>query len=93
MVRLTYQQSEFAKITFPIKITKILKVSTRHVSNTHSNSIDMLIKASIRTSIKTIAFLTIVLCPVQGVSAQHEGDVRDVVTIDELDPSGPFNKI
>lgn len=53
----------------------------------------MLIKASIRTSIKRIAFLTIVLCPVQGVSAQHEGDLRDVVTIDELDPSGPFNKI
>lgn len=74
-------------------ITKTLKVSTRHVSNTQPNSIDILTKASIRYPIKTIAFFTIVLRPVQGISAQHEGEVRDVVMIDDLDPSGPFNKI
>ena len=74
-------------------ITKTLKARTCHVSNTHSNSIDMLIKAHTRSLIKAIAFLIIALCSVQGASTQYEGDLSDVVTIDELDPSGPFNKI
>ncbi|MBT5813587.1 MAG: exo-alpha-sialidase [Opitutales bacterium] len=53
----------------------------------------MFLKSNIRYSIKTIASLSIALCSVQGASTQYEGDLSDVVTIDELDPSGPFNKI
>ena len=53
----------------------------------------MFLKSNIRYSIKTIASLSIALCTVQGASTQYEGDLSDVVTIDELDPSGPFNKI
>ena len=53
----------------------------------------MFLKSNIRYSIKIIASLSIALCSVQGASTQYEGDLSDVVTIDELDPSGPFNKI
>ena len=53
----------------------------------------MFLKSNIRYSIKTIASLSIALCAVQAASTHYEGDLSDVVTIDELDPSGPFNKI
>ena len=53
----------------------------------------MLTNTHTRWSLKTFAILSVALCAVQAASAQYEGDASDVVTIDELDTSGPYSKI